>query len=61
MKKAVGRSVARMTVRSCRADAKRPLFRHVHQRRDEVVSAQTLLRFALDQQRDLDRSLAAVA
>jgi chemotaxis signal transduction protein len=40
-----------MTVRSCRQGAEQPLFRHVHQRRDEVVSAQTLLSFELDQER----------
>ena len=40
-----------MTVRSCRQAAKPPLFGHVHQRRDGVVSAQTLLSFELDQER----------
>ena len=40
-----------MTVRSCREGARRPQFRHVPQRRDEVVSAQTLLSFELDQER----------
>jgi chemotaxis signal transduction protein len=39
---------ARMTVRSCREATQRPQFGRVHQRRDEVVSAQTLLRFELD-------------
>lgn len=39
-----------MTVRSCHQDTESPLFPHVHQRRDEVVSAQTVLRFELDQQ-----------
>src|SRR5687767_4061653 len=37
-----------MTVRSCREGPQSPLFGRVHQRRDEVVSAQTLLRFELD-------------
>lgn len=37
-----------MTVRSCREATQRPLFGRVHQRRDGVVSAQTLLRFELD-------------
>ena len=37
-----------MTVRSCRDGPQRPLFGGVHPRRDEVVSAQTLLRFELD-------------
>lgn len=37
-----------MTVRSCREGLQSPLFPHVHRRHDEVVSAQTLLRFELD-------------
>ena len=38
----------RMTVRSCREGPHSPLFPHVPRRRDEVVSAQALLRFELD-------------